>query len=118
MKFNILVAHSPEFFDTYVRTDYDLVLCGHYHGGMINLPWVGPLLAPNLTLRPRHATGAYRKNGRVVIVTRGIGSHGVNVRLFNRPEIAVIDIKKDDDQKSGRRSRKQTADFEAGKEGL
>lgn len=104
-KFNILVAHSPEFFDTYTKTNYDLVLCGHYHGGMMNLPWIGPLIAPNFTFRPAHSGGAYKKGGRVIIVTRGIGSHGVNIRLFNRPEVVLIDIKQDRSQ-----SRKKTAD--------
>lgn len=102
-KFNILVAHSPEFFDTYAKTGYDLVLCGHYHGGMVNLPWLGPVIAPNFTFRPEHSGGAYKKDGRVIIVTRGIGSHGVNVRLFNRPEVVLIDVKQT--QSSSRRNK-------------
>lgn len=97
--FNILVAHSPEYFDAYTRSGYDLVLCGHYHGGTINLPWIGPLVAPNFTFRPQHSGGAYRKNDTVVVVTRGIGSHGINIRLFNRPEVVVIDIKQEDDRR-------------------
>ena len=100
-RFNILVAHSPEFFDTYAKTGYDLVLCGHYHGGMVNLPWTGPLIAPNFTFRPEHCGGAYKKGGSVIIVTRGIGSHGVNIRLFNRPEVVLIDIKQNAAQTEG-----------------
>ena len=111
-KFNILVAHSPEFFDTYIRSDYDLILCGHYHGGMVNLPWIGPLIAPNFTFRPEHAGGAYRKNGKVVIVSRGIGSHGINIRLFNRPEIVVIDVKHEENRKDPKRSGERSSDSE------
>lgn len=92
-KFNIMLAHTPEFFDSYVRSGFDLVLCGHYHGGTINLPWIGPLIAPQFKWRPQHSGGAYKKNGTSVIVTRGIGSHFVNIRLFNRPEVVVIDIR-------------------------
>lgn len=95
-KFNILVAHTPEFFDAYVNCGYDLVLCGHYHGGTIILPEIGPLISPDLKFRPEHSGGAYRKSGTNVIVTRGIGSHLVNIRLFNRPEIVVIDIRQEE----------------------
>ena len=96
-KYNILVAHTPEFFDSYTQAGYDLVLCGHYHGGTINLPWIGPLIAPNFTFRPEHSGGAYRKKDTVVVVTRGIGSHTIHIRLFNRPEIVVIDIRQEDE---------------------
>lgn len=96
-KYNILVAHTPEFFDSYIQAGYDLVLCGHYHGGTINLPWIGPLIAPNFTFRPEHSGGAYRKKDTVVLVTRGIGSHTFHIRLFNRPEIVVIDIRQEDE---------------------
>ncbi|MBQ9030776.1 MAG: metallophosphoesterase [Parasporobacterium sp.] len=95
-KYNILVAHSPEFFDTYTQMGYDLVLCGHYHGGMIDLPWFGPLISPNLTFRPEHSGGAYKKSDTYVVVSRGIGAHHINIRLFNRPEVVVIDIKQED----------------------
>ena len=95
-KFNILIAHTPAFFDAYVNSGFDLVLCGHYHGGMIILPEVGPLISPDFQFRPEHSGGAYRKSGTNVVVTRGIGSHLINIRLFNRPEIVVIDIKQED----------------------
>lgn len=94
-KYNILIAHNPAFFDTYIRLGYDLVLCGHYHGGMVNLPWVGPLISPDFQFRPQHSGGAYRKSGTIVVVTRGVGSHFINIRLFNRPEVVVIDIRQE-----------------------
>ena len=94
-RFNILVAHTPAFYDTYIQTDYDLVLCGHYHGGVMNLPWIGPLISPDFEFRPEHSGGASRKKGTAVVVTRGIGSHTINIRLFNRPEVVVIDIRQE-----------------------
>jgi len=115
-KFNILVAHSPEFFDTYAKTGYDLVLCGHYHGGMMNLPWIGPLIAPNFTFRPEHSGGAYKKGGRDIIVTRGIGSHGVNIRLFNRPEVVLIDIKQNQSHSRKTASEQKPEEIAAGSE--
>ena len=95
-KFNILAAHTPEFFDAYVKSDYDLVLCGHYHGGVAVLGKFGPLISPDFKFRPEHAGGLYKKGDTRVVVTRGIGSHSVNIRLFNRPEIVLIVIKREE----------------------
>ena len=96
-RYNILVAHNPAFFDTYIDTDYDLILCGHYHGGLVNLPWTGPLISPDFRFRPQHSGGVYKKSGKIVVVTRGIGSHLINIRLFNRPEVMVLDLCRSDD---------------------
>ena len=36
-RFNILLAHRPEYFESYIPYGYDLVLCGHTHGGQWRL---------------------------------------------------------------------------------
>ena len=41
--YTILLSHHPEAFDDYVAGGYDLVLCGHAHGGQFRLPFVGGL---------------------------------------------------------------------------
>ena len=91
-RYNIILAHNPGFFEQYARTDSDLVLSGHYHGGSIRLPLVGGIISPQFRLFPDHSKGKFEKNGTTMIVTGGCGSHTVNLRLFNRPEIVVISI--------------------------
>lgn len=91
-RYNILLAHNPGYFEYYARTDADLVLSGHYHGGSIRLPVIGGIISPQFRLFPDHSKGRFEKNGTTMIVTGGCGSHTVNLRLFNKPEIVVISI--------------------------
>ena len=90
-RFNIILAHNPRFFKTYAAFGADLTLSGHYHGGAIRLGRLA-LISPQFRLFPRYSRGLYRKDASQMIVSAGCGSHKVNLRLFNRPEIVVINI--------------------------
>ena len=61
-KFNILIAHNPLEFLSYVDVNADLVLSGHVHGGLVRLPLIGPLLSPDYTFLPKYSQGLYKKN--------------------------------------------------------
>jgi predicted MPP superfamily phosphohydrolase len=37
--YRILLSHRPEYYDTYNMLNYDLVLCGHAHGGQVRIPF-------------------------------------------------------------------------------
>ena len=91
-KYNILLAHSPEFFDLYAQYGSDLVLSGHYHGGTVRLPVVGGVMSPRGIVFPKYSWGRFKKKNTTLIVTAGCGQHHVNLRLGNRPEIVVLDI--------------------------
>lgn len=94
-EFNILVAHNPLEFDSYVDAKYDLVLSGHIHGGLIIIPFFGGLLSPNYTFFPKYYKGLYKKNKTTMIVSRGLGfSARIKIRLFNNPEVVIINLKK------------------------
>lgn len=90
-KFNILLVHNPLFFKTYADFCINLVLSGHVHGGIIRLPMsnIG-LLSPERKILPKYCGGRYELNGKTMIVSRGLGK----LRLFNPPEISLIEIKK------------------------
>lgn len=90
--FQILLAHSPVYFDTYVKWGADLTLSGHLHGGIIGIPRLGGLITPQAELFPRYSGGMYRKGKGTGIVSRGLGTHTVNVRLFNPAELAVVTL--------------------------
>ena len=89
-RYNIILAHDPSFFDEYAATESDLVLSGHYHGGSIRLPIIGGIISPQFKIFPDHSKGRFSKNGTEMIVTGGCGSHTVNLRLFNKPEIIAL----------------------------
>ena len=95
-KYNILVDHNPLEFDAYVKTNADLVLSGHVHGGLVYLPFLGALLSPDYTFFPKYANGEYNKNKTKMIVSRGLGfSKRIPFRVNNPGEIVIINLIKD-----------------------
>lgn len=87
--FNILLAHNPFFFDSYSSWGADLTLCGHVHGGIVRLPIVNGVLSPERKLFPKYSGGMYSIGNNNMIVSRGLGK----LRIFNPPEISIIEIK-------------------------
>ena len=47
--FTVLLAHSPMFFREYAEWGADLTLAGHFHGGTIQIPFLGGLMTPQMT---------------------------------------------------------------------
>ncbi|NLY97051.1 MAG: metallophosphoesterase [Clostridiaceae bacterium] len=92
--FNLLLTHNPLHFQAYADWGADLVLCGHVHGGVIRLPGVGGLLSPERVFFPEYSEGIYTKNNTRMIVSRGLGNSTINLRVFNRPEIVVAELKR------------------------
>lgn len=92
--FNILLIHTPQYFPAYANWGADITLCGHIHGGIIRIPFVGGLLSPDVTFFPKYDAGRFEKGGSVMIVGRGLGSSGAwKVRINNNPEIVVVTLK-------------------------
>jgi len=91
---NVLLAHRPEKIDAYLAYPFDLVLCGHAHGGQWRIPGlVNGLYAPNEGLFPRYAGGQYEFPGADLIVSRGLARESTRIpRIFNRPELVAVDI--------------------------
>ncbi len=92
-KFNILLAHNPIYFDSYAWWGADLTVSGHLHGGIIRIPGIGGIITPQAKLFPRYDAGQFKKNGKNLVVSRGLGTHTVNIRIFNPAELSVIRLK-------------------------
>ena len=92
--YNIILSHIPEYFDTYEAHEYDLVLCGHSHGGQWRIPGIlNGLYAPNQGIFPKYAGGLYEEDGTTMIVSRGLARESTRFpRLYNRPELVIVDI--------------------------
>ena len=92
--FNVLLVHRPEYFEHYAELGFDLVLCGHAHGGQWRIPGIlNGLYCPGEGLFPKYAGGLYEKDGTTMIVSRGLAKESNPVpRIFNRPELVIIDI--------------------------
>ena len=89
--FRILLAHNPEYFYAYSHCA-DLVLSGHVHGGIMKLPLLGGVISPRLRLFPKYDGGRFDENGSVMIVSRGLGSHTLPIRVFNPAELVTITL--------------------------
>ncbi len=97
-KVNILLAHCP-YMDKYSSFEnLDFVFSGDTHGGMIRLPFIGPVYY-NGSILPRftysgemYDKGYYNVNGTQLFVTSGVGAYPLPVRFNNRPEIVTLDL--------------------------
>ena len=93
--FWILLAHrNSRFASQYSLLGADLVCSGHGHGGIIRLPGTDGLLSTERTLFPSYTAGLYEENGSVLFATRGLGNSGPSFRVFNRPEVAVVTLRR------------------------
>lgn len=91
-KFQILIAHNPDYFEEYSRWGADLVVSGHVHGGLMRLPVIGGVVSPKWTLFPKYDGGKFEKDGSVMILSRGLGMHTLPLRIFNPGELVVIHL--------------------------
>ena len=92
--FNILLSHRPEQFSVYKEMNVDLVFSGHAHGGQIRIPFIGGIIAPNQGLFPKYTEGIYNDGETSMVVSRGLGNSLFPFRVFNRPELIVITLRK------------------------
>jgi len=92
--FNILLTHRPERFEEYIPYGFDLILCGHTHGGQWRLPGVVEgLFATGQGLFPTYAGGSYEKDGCRMIVSRGLSKKHIWIpRIFNPPEAVLVEL--------------------------
>lgn len=94
--FNLLMAHLPQYIDKYALAGFDLALCGHAHGGQWRLPFtkIG-IYSPGQGLFPKYTSGVHSCGNMRQVISRGLGNSQCPLRLFNRPELAVVEIVKE-----------------------
>lgn len=91
--YSILLHHQPEYLGSIMQdSNVDLVMCGHTHGGAIQIPFVGGVFAPNQGFFPKYDKGEFEINGIKMIVSAGLGDAYPVLRMNNYPEISVVEI--------------------------
>jgi len=86
----ILLSHNPDTKDFLKFHSWDLLLCGHTHGGQVVLPWLGAPWAP--VRDKRFLGGMYAWDHRWIHITRGVGNvHGF--RFNCPPEVSLVTVK-------------------------
>lgn len=101
-RFQILMIHSPLYFKNCADWGADLTLCGHFHGGTIRLPLLGGVMTPQYQFFLPWCAGEFQREGKRMIVSRGLGTHSINIRLNNLPQLAVVHLKAEGPAKSKR----------------
>ncbi|MBP3200809.1 MAG: metallophosphoesterase [Lachnospiraceae bacterium] len=90
--YNIIAFHKPDYATDLIDYGFDLVLSGHYHGGLINFPIIGPVFSPDFKPFPKYSIGKYEYRDGNIIVSAGLGEHFLKIRVNNIPEIVEINI--------------------------
>ncbi len=86
----LLLAHEPFVFSK-VPQRVSLTLCGHTHGGQINLPLVTEVFAQR-EFGMKHIYGHIIEAGRHMIISAGLGTSILPVRFLRPPELVQIEI--------------------------
>lgn len=90
--FNILLSHRPEMNLSYSENGFDLVFCGHAHGGQFRIPPIGAIYSPGQGFLPKYSEGAHLFGNTTMIISRGLGNSSFPLRINNQPEIVVCEF--------------------------
>jgi predicted MPP superfamily phosphohydrolase len=88
----ILLVHRPERAALYKPFGFDLAVSGHAHGGQARIPFLlNGLYAPGQGFFPTLAGGLYDRGDFHHLVSRGAGWNPLLPRVFNPPELVILD---------------------------
>ena len=95
-RYKILLNHIPtQWLDwNYIDVCHvNFVFCGHYHGGVIRIPFINRgVIAPYVGWFPPYTKGMYAGTEAVCVLSSGLGSEYAVPRINNPPEIVVVDF--------------------------
>ncbi|MFC7440016.1 metallophosphoesterase [Laceyella putida] len=96
--YHLCLAHEPDMAVLHHSAPIDLQLSGHSHGGQIRLPFLGALAIPEGG--KRYPAGLYSLNERFTLYTnRGLGTTILPFRFLCRPEITVLELRRESSSK-------------------
>lgn len=101
--YSILLAHSPEVFRKASYCGFDLLLCGHTHGGQICAPG-GHVLYSNARIPRSLARGKWQYRSMDGYTSCGIGSSSIDVRFNCPPELVIHTLRTNHSQSTSSRS--------------
>ena len=89
--FNILLSHNPDVFPVAAAQGWDLTVAGHTHGGQITVEILG-MNANVARFYTPYVYGHYKKDGRQIYVSRGLGTVGIPSRFGAPPEVSLLTL--------------------------
>lgn len=86
----LVLSHSPDPFPD-LGPDVFLMLAGHTHCGQIAPPLIGPVSTLSRHGR-RYACGLVREGGRTLVVSSGLGTSVMPLRLGAVPDMWLVEV--------------------------
>jgi len=87
----ILASHNPDFISLLDDADaFDIILCGHTHGGQIT--WFGRPILTHTELGRKAGKGLIVYEGRRVLISNGLGTNILPLRIGAPPTIEVVHL--------------------------
>jgi len=86
----VLLSHSPDPFPD-VPGQVPLMVAGHTHCGQISLPLIGPI-ATMSRHGQRYACGRIEEDGRTLVVSAGLGTSILPIRIGAVPDMWLIEL--------------------------
>ena len=84
---HLLLNHNPDARIATMPYHWDLMLCGHTHGGQVGVPGLAEWVAP--VADKSHIEGLREREGRLIHITRGVGNL-YGVRFWCRPQVSLL----------------------------
>lgn len=91
--YKIALIHKPDDFDNIKNDNYNIVMAGHNHGGIIRLPFLGGLI--NIEGAKKYHNDYYEIYNTKLYISSGLGTSNINFRMFNQPSINLYRFYKD-----------------------
>ena len=89
--FRIAMLHSPFYREEALSLGVDLLLSGHFHGGAVGIPFIA-LMTPQFRFFVGKPRGLFKRGTQYFFISRGLGTHTINVRIHNFPELSCFDL--------------------------
>lgn len=93
--FTVFFPHTPDILPETQRMPggpfYQLAICGHTHGGQV--AFFGHAVKSSSVYGDRYLSGWYREEGADILVSNGVGTSWLPVRLGARPQIHLLTMK-------------------------
>lgn len=86
----LMLAHGPDVFPL-LPDQPMLTLVGHTHCGQVALPFAGIVYVPS-RYGTRYACGIYREHAKTMVVSAGLGTSGLPIRMLAPPDVWLITI--------------------------
>lgn len=90
----LMLAHRNDTLPLWSELGVQTVLTGHCHGGVVRIPLIGGVFGTRRELFPEYDAGLFQNGGTNLYVSRGLGYTNVHFRLFNRPQLPVLVLRR------------------------